>query len=647
MKIKLRKGFRRKSVSLLVTILTMMSVLTACSEGSGLKSYYNLDVVDHTSDFYINDFAGVFSEEQKKELMDKAVAFDKEYSGIQVVITTVESLNETVLDYELIVEDAQGNRLENADKEENDPKFTIEQVAYSMYSEYGIGQDDMGILILFSTGDREVRIETGRQMQCYITDSMSGRILDDYGMNYFANDQFAEGLIAVQAGVIDKIKENVSNDWYTTSQKSDVETDSIVTDESKDTSNQIIATDEQDEEKDPTKGILWGFFGSIGAAFAAIIAFIRQKFKGNTERQNFEKAKQEEIGLLQSTFQSELNEKERIHETAMVNLKSEYQGVIREKDKSIQELRGEMSDLQHENSTLKAELEVLSDKYSRIQRLHPEYNFDNEVNRMIEFEYRASAKEVDSNLNEVLAIAANKDNYDVFNRALSFFDALQPEVKKYVTSDRAAIQKLYDDAIQLKEEYERAEQEKRDRAAAQTAYDKINQVCKDNPKGNYKTYKALDGALAIFLGLSVAEKAFFPDNNLIGNLKNLHMSAEKDYKDYEAATKAETNVRDIIGRMSCADEDDRDKLAKAMRYYRNLSSAQQAYFSDELLRKLKRLIEEADEDHRRQERRRSDEAAARRRAQQRSSYSSMRSSSRSSFSGRGGRPSGGGATRRF
>lgn len=647
MKIELRKGFRRKSVSLLVTILAMISLLTACSVGSELKSYYNLDVVEHTSDFYVNDFAGVFSEEQKKEIMDKAVAFDKEYSGIQVVITTVESLNEAVLDYEFIVEDPEGNRVENADKEETDPKFTIEQVAYSMYSQYGIGQDDMGILILFSTGDREVRIETGRQMQFYITDSMSGRILDDYGMDYFANDQFAEGLIAVQEGVIDKIKENVSNDWYATSKKPDVGTGSIVNSESEDTSNQNVATDEPNKEKDPTKGILWGFFGSIGAAFAAMIAFIRQKFKGNTEKQNLEKAKQEEIGFLKSTFQSELDEKNRVHETNMASLKSEYQRIIREKDKSIQELRGEISDTQQENSTLKAQLEVVSDKYSRIQRLHPEYNFDNEVNSMIESEYMVAAKEVESNLNEVLAIVPDKDNYDTFNRALSFFDALQPEVKKYVTFDRAAIQKLYDESVQLKKEYERAEQEKRDRAAAQIAYDKINQVYKENSQGNHKTYKALDGALAIFLGLSAAQKAFFPDNNLIEKLKKTHFNAEVDHKDYEAAAKAETSVKNIIGCMSYADEDDRDKLERAMRFYRNLSSAQQAYFSDELLRKLKRLISEADEDHRRQERRRSDEAAARRRAQQRSSYSSMSSSSRSNFSGRGGRPSGGGASRRF
>ena len=164
----------RKWAMLLVVVL-IMSVLTACgTDPSTVTRYYDLDVIEATPDFYINDFAGVFSEDQKAELMAKAVEFDEEYSGIQVVITTVEHLSDAV----------KGSETETKDK-----KFTIEEISYSMYSQYGIGQDDMGILILFSTSDREVRIETGRQMQFYITDSVSGRLLDNYGMDYFAEDQ--------------------------------------------------------------------------------------------------------------------------------------------------------------------------------------------------------------------------------------------------------------------------------------------------------------------------------------------------------------------------------------------------------------------------------------------------------------------------
>lgn len=654
MKNECRKGTRRKSALLLVAMLILMSLLTACDNVSETNSYYHLDVVEHTSDFYVNDFAGVFSEAQKNELMAKAVALDEEYSGIQVVITTIKSVDETVLGYEYVVEDADGNRVEDAEAKDtsSNRKFTIEQVAHSMYSQYGIGQDDMGILILFSTGDREVRIATGRQMQFYITDTMSGRLLDDYGMEYFSDDKFAEGLISVQSAVIDEIKERVSADWYTASQvtqtdsqKSEVADVDNVTGEATEVSDESVVAMEKTEEKNSGNGILWG---SIATAFAAIVAFIRQKFKGKKEKENFEKAKQEEVEALQVNFQSELAERNRIHEANTASLTRDYQRLIEEKEAQIGELRDEVGDAQREIGTLKKQLEIITDKYDRIQRLHPEYNFDVEVHEMIEAEYQATARELDANLAQVLAISADKDNYDVFNRALILFDAAKPEVKKYVTSDRAAIQNRYDEAVWLKQEFERVEKEKRDKAAATKAYDEIKRIYEDNPQGNYQTYSALHSALAIFLGLSVAEKAFFPDNNLIEELKRIHHSAEADHNDYEAAHAAESNVMSIIGRMSSADEDDRDKLERAMRYYRNLTSAQQAYFSDELYRKLKRLIDEAEEDHRRQERKR-DAAAAARRARQRSSssFSSSSRSSRSSFSGRGGRPSGGGATRRF
>jgi len=648
-----------------MAMLAITSVLSACGSKSTTNSYYDLDVVEHTPDFYINDFAGVFTEAQKNELMNNAVSFDKEYSGIQVVITTVKSLDETVLDYEYVVEDADGNRVEDV-KEPNNPKFTIEQVAYSMYSQYGIGRDDMGILILFSTGDREVRIETGRQMQFYITDSISGRLLDDYGMEYFSQDKFAEGLMTVQAAIINKIKAQVSTDWYTASQETQSDSkNTVVGDASSDSdeSNKNSIITDTAEEKISEKGILWGFFGSITAAFAAIVAAFRQKSKNKAEKESLKKAwlsekssleqeKNEEIEALRMTYQSTLDERDRNHEETLSSLKRHYQRLDREKDDIIRDLRGDLSDLQQQNSTLQRELEVITDKFNRAQRLHPDFNFEDEISEMIESEFKTKAQELDDRLSSVLSTSATKDNYDVFNRALSLLDSAQPEVKKYVTSDSTVIQNLYHEAVRLKQEYERAEQEKRDRSAAQAAYNDLLKIHEDTPFGNHRTYSTLCNALTIFSNLSAAEKSFFPDNTLIEKLKKLHRRAEIDHNDYEASQKAEHDINSIIGHIHSADEDDRDKLERAMRYYRALSSSQQEYFSNDLLSRLRHLISEAEADHRYHERRRAEEkrqaeeAARRRRAQQMHS-SSFSHSSRSSFGGHGGRPSGGGASRRF
>lgn len=652
MKNKCRNGIKRFAALVAVLIL-MMSLLAGCAT-DGTKSSYELDVVNHTSDFYVNDFAGLFTEDQKKQLMENAVGFDEDSSGIQVVITTVESLDSAVLGYEYVVKDADGNRVEDAPKPSGTPKFTIEQVSYSMYSEYGIGKDDMGILILFSTGDREVRIETGRQMQFYITDSISGRLLDDYGMDYFREDKFAEGLISLQEGVISKIQAEVPSDWHATgetdkktedSENSANATTGAVADNSNETSNGNVTTTDKTEEKDPAKGILWGLFGSIAAAFAAVGAFIRQKFKRKSERESMENAKQEEIASLKVNFQAQLDRAEEEYSSKVASLERNYQQRLNQKDSEIRGLNGDLSTANSQIRTLTTQLEEMTDKYTRAQQLHPECNFDEEVHEMIENEYKAAAQEVDSKLAEVLSTPASKDNELVFKQALSLIDSTENEVRKYVTSPRVDIQKLYDEAVALREEFERIEQEKRDKAAANNAYQNIKNVFDKYPKGNHKTYEELHAALAIFLGLSAAQRAFFPDNGMIQNLKRAHQSAETDYNDYNKAKEAESEVESVIGHMYSADEDDRDKLARAMRYYRNLTSTQQAYFSEELLRKLKKLISDADDDHRTQERRRDDER--RRRQQQQMRSSSMSSSHRSSFGGHGGRPSGGGASRRF
>ena len=660
--------------ALACVLLIVMSLLTACgTPGTKIKSRYDLDVVDHTSNFYVNDFADLFTDAQEKELMENAVAFDEEYSGIQVVITTVDYLNDAVVGYEYAVRDQNGNLIEDAGETapEEEPKFTIEEITYSMYKEYGIGQDDMGILILFAAEDGEVRIETGNQMQVYITDSISGRILDNYGMDYFYDGKYAEGLISVQTAIIDTIKEKVSIDWYTASQTEKEETketepekETVVGNVSGDTNKPAGVDQAEPEGKDPSGGILWGLFGSIGAAFAAIFAFIRQKLKGDSDKKMLEQEKADEIQSMKAGYEATLLEKEQAYQRSLDAERSNHEREIRQKNSQISTLEGNLRKAQNQVGTLTNQLAKLTDTFERAQKLHPESNFEAEVAEMIVNEYKAAARQIDEKLAVVFGTKATKDNAHVYRDAMSLIDSADENVRKYISSDRAQLQTFYDESIRLKKEFERQEQEKRDRAAAKNAYDKINGIYDGNLRGDHNSYKTLHSALAIFLGLNAAQRAFFPDNDMISRLRKVHGEAESDYNDYTAAKNAESSVEGIIGYMGTADEDDRSKLDRAMGYYRNLSSSERAYFSDAILNKLKRLIQQADEDHTRQERRRREErerrereereeqerrrrAAAAAAAARRSSSSSSFRSSGSSFSGRGGRPSGGGASRRF
>lgn len=624
---KLKKSAMFMVLILVTSVMTLM--ITGCeTEATGR---YDLNVVNATSDFYVNDFAGLFSQEQIDNLVEDAANFAEETSGIQVVITTVKTLEDAVVDSEKT-------------------NFTVEEVAYSMYKEYGIGTDDMGILILISTGtgngDGDIRIETGRQMQFYITDGLSGKLLDNYAMNYLYEGQYAEGLISLQAGVINEIKQQVPANWKEFAEKDmpDEEMGIVGDAENSNEANNQTNTNIT-EPKDSGNGLIFGFFGTIGAAIAAFVAFIRQKLKGKSDKEQFEASKKEEIDTLKSEHEYEFASLNRIHEQNIDALKAEYSRLNQEKEEEILLWKNKFETAEKQKSTLTKELEVMKDKYDRAQRLHPEFNFDEEVQNMIEGEFKDTAAGIDEYLSGILKTTPTKDNVSLFEEAIKKFNSVDDNVRKYVKSDRNELERLLMQATALKEKFEKEEQEKRDRQAAKTAFNQISKAMQGNSEGNHQTYQALHAALAIFLGLSAAEKSFFPDNALIEKLKRNHERAKTDYDDYNAAKAAEREVESIIGHISYADEDDRDKLARAKRRYNNLTASQKEYFDAELLRKLNSLISDADEDHRRKERRRADEraAAARRRAQS----SSYHSSSRPTYRGGGGRPSGGGASKKF
>lgn len=184
----------KRTSNLWRTILAIAFLLMTVSLTAFGSNRYNVEVEKQTDEFYVNDFANLFTEKDKQVMMENAVKLAEEYDGIQVVVSTVNSLN--------------GNQ--------------IEEYAYSMYEQYGIGKDSMGILILLSVEDRQVKIETGKTMQAYITDSKSGQLLDNYGMQYFKEDRFAEGLKSVQEAVIAEIRNVVPIDWSSTNETSNV-----------------------------------------------------------------------------------------------------------------------------------------------------------------------------------------------------------------------------------------------------------------------------------------------------------------------------------------------------------------------------------------------------------------------------------------
>lgn len=693
------KNSKRKITWVMLLVMCMALFMSACAPASekGNGNSYNMKVTEATSDFYVNDFAGLFTEDQKKNMMDKAISLDENYGGIQVVVTTVESLEGCV---------TEKSAFQSA---------SVETVAYSMFLQYGIGQDDMGILVLFSTGDREVRIETGQQMQGYITDAKSGQILDNYGMDYFRNDQFAEGLVAVQDAVISEIKAVVPKDWNPNPVKADEEVnrgeanapteptvyDKPATEATTPVKDQATTVTTETEESEGTGAMIMWIVVAILAILLSILitaAVVSSKLsivKNQLDESEKEVADQKkkyegQINALNTQHAEEMESQRRQiglqQERALKTQSDSFEQRIEElrrlsasKDDQIGKKNQELFDKSKKILDLEKQLAVLQDKFARAQKLHPDSDFETEVEQMIQDEFKQEAQKIDSKIAECINLPADKDRVDMFSKAIYSYDSTTPEVARYLTTDRTKLQSLLAESTRLKEQYEKEQQEKRDREAAQKAYDAIKTIVTGvTMQGTSESYETLKRAVDRYNRLSDSEKKYFPDAEFLRKLDGAYRMAKEDYDNLSRAKEAEKEIQRILGYMSSADEDDRDKLSRAMSVYKRLTSKQQSYFSNDLYRKLKRFIDEAEEDHRRQDarrrreaeerrrreeeerRRREEEARRRREAEERrrreeaarrqreeAARRQRMSSSHSSFGGHGGRPSGGGASRRF
>jgi len=75
---------------------------------------------------------------------------------------------------------------------------SVEETAVKLFELWKIGKKDKdnGLLLLWSTGDRRVRVEVGYGLEGVLPDGKVGRILDTYVMPKFRAGEFDDGLMA-------------------------------------------------------------------------------------------------------------------------------------------------------------------------------------------------------------------------------------------------------------------------------------------------------------------------------------------------------------------------------------------------------------------------------------------------------------------
>lgn len=144
-----------------------------------LFSVFSGSVPSHTTDFYVNDFADVLSEETKSHIMSTAVQLENETTA-QVVVLTVESLD---------------------GKEISD--FAVET-----FRSWGIGDKEKnnGVLIVLSVGDREMWVTTGYGVEGTLTDARLGQLRDIYAIPYYSKDDFDTGTKLLFDAIVNELR---------------------------------------------------------------------------------------------------------------------------------------------------------------------------------------------------------------------------------------------------------------------------------------------------------------------------------------------------------------------------------------------------------------------------------------------------------
>lgn len=394
----------KKMIKSFRTMIVIMLLCLVCA----VPAFAASTIPEATSDFYVNDFAKVFSEEQKASLMNNAVALANENDGVQVVVTTVTSL-------------------EGA---------TVEDYAYDMYNKYGIGKEDMGLLILLSTEDRKIRVEVGKAMEAHVNDAKAGRFIDKYAIPYLKENKFDKGLINLQQALITEIKDSVVRETAASAKQ-----------------NKDIVIDWA------SVALVAGIIIGIGAIVFVVILIMKKI-----------KTKKEYVEELEDEIEKLKSEKRFMKESHEENMQA-----LRDRNS---ELRAEKDEFKKEYCLLSDELKQLKDRQKRATQIYPDV--EKKIDDMIEAEKIAfdkqAAKAVDDLIISVLCMKASKDIVNKVSSVVNKYDILTDSQKQYITADVKRLKSLQSECFALEREYERQLEEERQRKLAEQRKNKANNV---------------------------------------------------------------------------------------------------------------------------------------------------------------------------
>ncbi|MDE6292398.1 MAG: TPM domain-containing protein, partial [Bacilli bacterium] len=124
-------------------------------------------LVDPTSEFYVNDYADILSQETEDYIVEKSKELYR-VDGTQIVVVTVPNL--------------EGKSIE---------EYSLE-LARSFH--IGSKEKNNGLLLLLALEERESRVEVGTGLEGILPDGKTGRFQDEFMIPFFKNDDFDTGI---------------------------------------------------------------------------------------------------------------------------------------------------------------------------------------------------------------------------------------------------------------------------------------------------------------------------------------------------------------------------------------------------------------------------------------------------------------------
>lgn len=170
-------------VSFLAVLILLSCLLGGCASSDDAQDSLEaqLLVPEVLKGVYVYD-QGEFISDDQEEIINNLLVQLEEKTTVEFAVITIPSLN----------------------------NLSIEQYAVRLGNKLGIGKEgeDNGILLLVSKTDTKVRLEIGRGLQGFITDSVSGRILDKYFVPSREKDNYDDACFNTVNAVINVIADS-------------------------------------------------------------------------------------------------------------------------------------------------------------------------------------------------------------------------------------------------------------------------------------------------------------------------------------------------------------------------------------------------------------------------------------------------------